>query len=412
MAAVDRRMMFIGATPPPYGGIASHFVDLLEILNKEGKENFFFYDPSKSGSPTSRDGMKLGDKPNPYLTVLNPFFILYFLFNLHKFLQIFFTIKKISKSKHKIVPENFPFYFLYKLINCLQLIKKHHINSISAYHTFPEALYPYMIKKYFRPDMNYTVTVFGELQANTIDIEACGEIYKLALQNADMLMASSNYCAKGVEVLGLDAAKVRVVPYGINIEHFKRKTEYKLSERKHTLLLVGHINKRMGLECLVKALSILAPKFPFLKVAMVGKDHGYLKEFLGLVSSAQLVDRVTILQDVKFDLLPEFYNSSYIYVNPMNTRLPCMGLAMKEAMAAELPVIASNTGGIPEAVVDGVTGLVYQTDNHVELARCIEKLLEAPDLARSFGMAGRERAKEIFDREKSTMRIINMLSLL
>jgi glycosyltransferase involved in cell wall biosynthesis len=70
-----------------------------------------------------------------------------------------------------------------------------------------------------------------------------------------------------------------------------------------------------------------------------------------------------------------------------------------EAMAAGLPVIASNVGGIPELVADGVSGVLVPPGDPDALAEAIEALLENPALALELGAAGRRRVVENFDLE-------------
>jgi len=67
-----------------------------------------------------------------------------------------------------------------------------------------------------------------------------------------------------------------------------------------------------------------------------------------------------------------------------------MGRVIVEAMAAGLPVVASNTGGIPDLVVEGETGLLAEPGNTVELAAAIQKLLDKPELRRQLGQAGQK----------------------
>jgi glycosyltransferase involved in cell wall biosynthesis len=77
-----------------------------------------------------------------------------------------------------------------------------------------------------------------------------------------------------------------------------------------------------------------------------------------------------------------------------------MSNALLEAMAAGLPVVATAVGGTPEVVVDGVTGLLVPPHDPISLAEAIVRLLDAPDLRRQMGQAGRERVKKRFTVER------------
>jgi glycosyltransferase involved in cell wall biosynthesis len=141
----------------------------------------------------------------------------------------------------------------------------------------------------------------------------------------------------------------------------------------------------------------------------VGNDHGYLVSLKRLILELDLSENVTVHENISYNNLKDFYDSSYLYVNTANTKLACMGLSMKEAMAAELPVIASDVGGIPEAVIDGVTGFIFRVDDHQQLASQIARLLDDPSLARKFGKAGRNRAEELFDRNFSNKKVLDLI---
>jgi glycosyltransferase involved in cell wall biosynthesis len=77
-----------------------------------------------------------------------------------------------------------------------------------------------------------------------------------------------------------------------------------------------------------------------------------------------------------------------------------LGSAILEAMTCERAVVASNTGGIPEAVDDDVTGLLVPPRDEKALAKAIVALLRDPDLRRRFGQAGRTRVVEEFSVEQ------------
>ena len=72
-------------------------------------------------------------------------------------------------------------------------------------------------------------------------------------------------------------------------------------------------------------------------------------------------------------------------------------MSVVEAMAAELPVVASAVGGLPELVVDGDSGLLVQGGDASELAAALERLIADRELRRRMGAAGRSRAERLFD---------------
>jgi glycosyltransferase involved in cell wall biosynthesis len=81
----------------------------------------------------------------------------------------------------------------------------------------------------------------------------------------------------------------------------------------------------------------------------------------------------------------------------MASRAEPFGLVYVEAMAMRLPVVAFRTGGTPEVVVDGVTGLLSEPDDLERLTNNILGLLDDPELRRRLGAAGRQRVEGCFD---------------
>ena len=85
-----------------------------------------------------------------------------------------------------------------------------------------------------------------------------------------------------------------------------------------------------------------------------------------------------------------------------------MGLAIIEAMAAGLPVVATRVGGIPEVVVDGKTGLLVASGNSAELAEAIVYLLSNPHIRWQMGVKGRQRVEVHFTAQQT---VANLESL-
>ena len=90
----------------------------------------------------------------------------------------------------------------------------------------------------------------------------------------------------------------------------------------------------------------------------------------------------------------EAYRQADVFVHP--TREDCFPLVILEAMSAGLPVVASEEGGIPDEVEDGVTGLLFRKGDVAGLARCLERLLIDASTRRRMGAAGRERFDRLF----------------
>ena len=91
-----------------------------------------------------------------------------------------------------------------------------------------------------------------------------------------------------------------------------------------------------------------------------------------------------------------------------------LGTSLLDAMAAARPIVATTTGGIPEVVVDGVTGFLVAPRDDAAMAAAIVKLLKDPDLRKRMGQAGLARARELFSAErmlKETLKVYQRVAL-
>lgn len=96
---------------------------------------------------------------------------------------------------------------------------------------------------------------------------------------------------------------------------------------------------------------------------------------------------------------------SNIYTQPSRTE--AISLSIIEAMTANLPVVATKVGGIPEAVADGITGYLCEKENPTELANKLGKLIENPDLRKQLGANGKIKSQD-FSLTASVQKLIKM----
>ena len=111
-----------------------------------------------------------------------------------------------------------------------------------------------------------------------------------------------------------------------------------------------------------------------------------------------VADRVRFLTEVPDRDLSAIYSSAVAYLGLsrlMERRAEGFGIALLEAAACGLPVIAARTGGIPDAVRDGETGVLVDPGDLGQVEAAVSRVLEDPTLARRLGQAGR-RAVETF----------------
>lgn len=179
------------------------------------------------------------------------------------------------------------------------------------------------------------------------------------------------------------------------------------------LITVARLVPRKNISTLLQAVVEIRKKHPntHLDIVGVGPERQNLEKQsheLGLEQSVTFhgaVDEATkwrLLQAADiFVMAPTVRDSG--------TDLEGLGLVYLEAAACGLPVVASDTGGVRDAVIDGQTGLLVDPNNTLALVDSIHKLLQQADLAEKFGQAGRDRVQREFT---DTVRIPRLMTML
>jgi spore coat protein SA len=121
--------------------------------------------------------------------------------------------------------------------------------------------------------------------------------------------------------------------------------------------------------------------------------------------SLKIADKVTFHGRIPNKRKIELYKSSDILIQPSIFQEP-FGMAIIEAMACQLPVVASRVGGIPEIIEDGKTGLLVEAGDSRALANAILELLSHEDLRRRMGESGRKQV-ESFSWENITKKLLH-----
>jgi len=146
-----------------------------------------------------------------------------------------------------------------------------------------------------------------------------------------------------------------IIPQGIDKRYFDIQNNH---NTENNILSVGALNKRKGRLLLLDTMKIVNEKVPEAKLTIIGikSDEEYYKEMLEKINTLHLKDVVTIKTDVYFDELFEYYLKSTIFA--LHSEEESQGIVFCEAMAAGLPIVATNVGGIPYVVNHNVNGLL------------------------------------------------------
>ncbi len=216
---------------------------------------------------------------------------------------------------------------------------------------------------------------------------------------SDMLLPCQETNRRMFRRLGIPGERLRVVFNCTDASHFTPP-----SSRDRTgpprIGMISGLYPIKGQQDFIEALGVLASRGRDFRAFLIGPTDGnpeYLAHLHARIEALGIGDRVTFtgfLEDVRPMLA-----SLHIYAVP--SRFEALSGACLEAMAMELPVVATDVGGNKEAVAHGVTGLVVPPRDPVAMADALERLMGSPELQARMGEAGRRRVLERFDLPKS-----------
>lgn len=184
---------------------------------------------------------------------------------------------------------------------------------------------------------------------------------------------------------------VDVAPYLAPVDRAAMRREFALPDGVLVAGMVAQLIPRKGHRYLLAALQRLRPQFPQLRVLLFGQGP----EAAALQAEIAARDLQDVVRLVGFrDDLARWLGGLDLLVHPAD--LEGLGVAVLQAAAAAVPVVATRAGGLSEAVADGVTGLLVRPGDVDGLADAISRLLADPVLRRRLGYAGRRRVQSEF----------------
>lgn len=191
---------------------------------------------------------------------------------------------------------------------------------------------------------------------------------------------------------------VKIAP-GIDTDHFSPqdartlRSELGLTEKK-VIVSVGRLVHRKGQDVLIEAMPTIIPAVPEAHILIIGEGP-YRSYLENRVKALGLQERVTFIGRIQYADLPRYICAGDLFVMPSRSRLAGLeveglGIVYLEASACGLPVIAGDSGGAPDAVLDGQTGLVVDGTQKSEVATAVVELLLDPDRSQAMGIRGRQ----------------------
>lgn len=267
-----------------------------------------------------------------------------------------------------------------------------------------------------RTGARLVLTVWENLPRADEALRVYRRIRREVVPAADLFLAISEKAKRALVEGGADPARIEVLPWGIDLAPFARaprdgawRRARGIPQGDRLILYAGRLHRTKGLGCLLDAFARLAADpalaAPAARLVLAGKGEQE-RPLKRRAAALGIAGRTVFLPGVPHGEVPALYREADAFVLP-SIPTPAweeqFGFVLVEAMASGVPVIASESGSIPEVV--GEAGLLVPPGDPAVLAGALRSVLLDGGLARSLSERGLARAAARFDRRKVAERL-------
>ncbi len=211
-------------------------------------------------------------------------------------------------------------------------------------------------------------------------------------------------------VNGYFRGEYSLLPNGVDLEHFDASLppfeEYR--DGMTNILFVGRLEKRKGLDYLIKAFGRLKAEDDNLRLMVVGPPSRLLNKYQKYIRKHHIRD-VIFLGRATYEDLPRYYQTADIFCTPA-TSCESFGIILLEAMAMGKPIVASRNEGYRKVMADGDEGILVPPKDAGALAEALKRLIADPELRVQMGRRGQIKAVR-YSWEKLTGQVLEVYRL-
>jgi phosphatidyl-myo-inositol dimannoside synthase len=250
-------------------------------------------------------------------------------------------------------------------------------------------------------------TVWENIALPPVANEAVRRRVSAVAEGVDACLAITEDARLHLELAGVPADRIDVIPMGIDLDRFKPASRQAESGPLR-IITVARLVSEKGVEDLVVAVRLLRDRGVDARLTLVGGGplEGRLR---AIAAQLAVADRVRLAGSVPYDGIPQLLAESDVFVlasAPRATWREQFGFAVVEAMASGLPVLVGHSGSLDEVVGD--SRALFPPHDPVELASRLAQLAGDAGLRRELGGANRARAEERYDRRVAARRMSDL----
>ncbi|MCK4709514.1 MAG: glycosyltransferase family 4 protein [Gammaproteobacteria bacterium] len=289
----------------------------------------------------------------------------------------------------------------------VRMLANQDIDIIHSHSLFSS--YDYLfLKDYFSIPLT---TTFHGLVPKDVEMLETDKI-KTVVNISDAFFVNTKFARQQLLDFDCPIDKIHIIPQGTNLEDFPFKSRSITKDQPVIILSVGRLSIEKGFHVAIKGFASIAARYPNINYHIIGSgpEDQHLQE---QINDSKLGDRVKIFGSVSTEELLSHYASAHIFILPSidfrdGSHTETQGVVLQEAQSSGIPVIASRTGGIPEVIKDGETGLLCDEENHAQLSRHIESLISNSDLYQTLQSQARKDVEDNYSTDAICQRLIKV----
>ena len=258
------------------------------------------------------------------------------------------------------------------------------------------------------------ITSFHGYDVNRLPVTYGRNMYKTLFEHGDMFSVGTEFLKRRLILLGAADDRIVKLPMGVDLSRFHYAERRPTIDGEFRLLTVSRLVEVKGIEYALRAMAILKDKLPRLRYQIVGE--GPLRTDLeALTARLDLAKSVTFMGALSQEEVIRLHEGAHVFVMPSVVARAGdeenQPVALAEAQASGLPVVASAIGGIPECMRDGESGLLVPPRDSEALASSILWLADHPEVLGSMGRAGRAQVEKYFNLEKLNDQLVDIYEM-
>lgn len=228
------------------------------------------------------------------------------------------------------------------------------------------------------------------------------------LQSVRRILVRSDSLRRAVLGLTDDQNKIAIIRTGIPLTEFPLRPRSVPADGEWKVFQAGRLIEKKGVATSLRAFAEFVKVFPRAQFVIAGEGP-LLCDLQEFARALHIADKVAFPGFLSQDELRDLLYKSHLFLHPsqlgVDGNQEGIPNSMLEAMATGLPVFATNHGGIPEAVSNGLTGILVNERDHEALAREMIDTAKHPERLSELGRAGAESAAQNFDQRAQTQRL-------